>query len=204
MGTFSQQRLPYVLPLGGPDNAVGGLSPSFPTLLSGMTSDQQQRPDPNFRLADDRPRGNEPAVSPRTAVPIDLPGLPEATYLDSEFAPKVNNFIKYAKEEGMPLTFSSGYRSQDDQTQLRNSGAGLMPAKQSLHSAGSAVDVNKFDGFPESSKLAVRRAAERAGLSWRGTFGDDRHFYVDPIPGQDRTELINNFTEQVRRARTSR
>jgi|HubBroStandDraft_5_1064220.scaffolds.fasta_scaffold92474_2 hypothetical protein len=77
-------------------------------------------------------------------------------------------------------------------------------AEQSLHSAGLAVDVDKFVKFPEAKKLAVRNAAERAGLSWGGTFSDPIHFYFDPIPGQDRTALINNFAEQVRLLKAKR
>ena len=41
----------------------------------------------------------------RTAVAVDLPGLQQATYLDSEFAPKVDAFLKYAREAGHELTF---------------------------------------------------------------------------------------------------
>ena len=70
------------------------------------------------------------------------------------------------------------------------------------HSAGLAVDVDGFNGLLEPTKLDIRRAADRAGLSWGGAFGDDRHFYLDPIPGQDRTDLINNFADQVRRLKS--
>jgi len=78
-----------------------------------------------------------------------------------------------------------------------------MPAKQSLHSAGLAVDIGDFDDFSDDKKLAVRKAAEQAGLSWGGTFGDTIHFYLDPIPGQDRTKLIADFGEQARRLKSS-
>jgi len=134
----------------------------------------------------------------RTAGRVDLPGRP-GSYLDSEFAPKVDAFIRYAREAGHDITFSSADRTQARQDEIRGRGEGKMPAKQSLHSAGLAVDVNDFDGLPEPTKLDIRKAADRAGLSWGGTFGDDRHFFVDPIPGQDRTQLIANFAEQVRR-----
>ncbi len=134
----------------------------------------------------------------RTAVRVDLPGRP-GSYLDSEFAPKVEAFVRYAREAGHDITFSSADRTQETQDDLRTSGKGRMPAKQSLHSAGLAVDIGDFDDFSEAKKLAVRKAAERAGLSWGGTFGDTIHFYFDPIPGQDRTDLINIFGEQVRR-----
>jgi len=137
----------------------------------------------------------------RTAVAVDLPGRP-GSYLDSEFAPKVDAFIRYAREAGHDIRFSSSDRTQAKQDDIRRSGKGTTPAEQSLHSAGLAVDIGDFDGFTESKKLDIRNAAERAGLSWGGTFRpkpDTMHFHFDPIPGQDRTDLINNFAEQVRR-----
>ena len=145
-----------------------------------------------------------PATGRRTAVAVDLPGRAGA-YLDSEFAPKVDAFIRYAREAGHDITFSSADRTQERQDQIRNSGEGTTPAEQSLHSAGLAVDVDQFVKFPAAKQLAIRNAAERAGLSWGGTFrpkADTIHFYLDAIPGQDRTELINNFAEQVRRLKS--
>jgi hypothetical protein len=137
----------------------------------------------------------------RRAVLVDLPGRP-ASYLDSEFAPKVDAFVRYVREAGHDISFTSAHRTQQEQDDLIKSGKGITPADQSLHSARWAVDIGGFDSFSESKKLAVRKAAERAGLSWGGTFTpkpDRIHFHVDPIPGQDRTELIANFAEQIRR-----
>jgi hypothetical protein len=101
-------------------------------------------------------------------------------------------------------TFSSADRTQARQDEIRASGEGTTPAEQSLHSAGLAVDVDKFAKFLAPKQLAIRSAAERAGLSWGGVWPkpDTMHFYFDPIPGQDRTELINNFGEQVRRLKS--
>ena len=201
MGIFSSQQKnqPYVPPLGGgDDDPQGPTSRVGPTLLGGLPPDGQPR---------DLGQDPDPAATqrrPRTAVAANLPGQAETTYLDSEFAPKVNDFIKFAKEDGISLNFSSAYRSQEKQTQMFQNNEGKMPAKQSLHSAGLAVDVDGFDDLPAVTKLAIRRAAERAGLSWGGTFGDDRHFHLDPIPGQDRTKLIEDFAEQVRRAQMRR
>ena len=180
-----------------PQNYAPPPTPPTPTMLGPM-------PAPAAPPAT-MPEASIPATASgtggRTAVAADLLGQP-GTYLDSEFAPKVDAFIKYTREAGHDIQLSSGYRTQKEQDDLRRSGRGKMPAKQSLHSAGLAVDVNGFDGLPEPTKLDIRRAADRAGLSWGGTFGDDRHFYLDPIPGQDRTELINNFGEQVRRLKS--
>ena len=57
----------------------------------------------------------------RTAVAADLPGH-SGTYLDSEFAPKVDAFIKYTREAGHDIQLSSGYRTQEEQDELRRSG----------------------------------------------------------------------------------
>jgi D-alanyl-D-alanine carboxypeptidase-like protein len=153
-------------------------------------------------MLDQRPPGEPPpATGGRTVLRVDLPGRP-GSYLDSEFAPKVDAFIRYAREAGHDITFSSADRTQATQDDIIKSGTGTTPAEQSLHSAGLAVDVDRFVKFPEAKQLAIRNAAERAGLSWGGSFTpkpDTMHFYFDPIPGQDRTDLINNFAEQVRR-----
>ena len=48
--------------------------------------------------------GQSPLAEPpsatcgRTAVRVDLPGRP-GSYLDSEFAPKVDAFVRYAREQ---------------------------------------------------------------------------------------------------------
>jgi hypothetical protein len=173
-------------------------TPPAPTMLG-----QTQTPaGPPTAMPEAPPQPIGPAAGGRTAVRVDLPGRP-GSYLDSEFAPKVDAFVRYAREAGHDITLSSADRTQDKQDQIRKSGKGMMPAKQSLHSAGLAVDVDQFDTFPNAKKLAVRQAAERAGLSWGGVFGDDRHFFIDPIPGQDRTKLIDNFGEQVRRLQSN-
>jgi hypothetical protein len=144
-----------------------------------------------------------PATNGRTIVAVDLPGRPGA-HLDSEFAPKIDAFVRYIREAGHDITVSSADRTQAEQDKIISSGTGRTPAEKSLHSAGLAVDIDKFDDFPAAKKLAIRQAAERAGLSWGGTWPkpDTIHFYFDPIPGQDRTELINNFAEQVRRRKS--
>jgi D-alanyl-D-alanine carboxypeptidase len=168
-------------------------TPPAPTML-GRTPPTAAPPSP---VPSPTPAQETTPPSGRPAVAVDLPGRP-GSYLDSEFAPKVDAFIRYAREAGHDITFSSADRTQERQDEIRRSGTGTTPAEQSLHSAGLAVDVDKFVNFPEAKKLAIRNAAERAGLSWGGAFSDPIHFYFDPIPGQDRTALINNFAEQVR------
>ena len=203
MGIFTSRQRAYVPPMDQANGATNG-SPSISTFL-GVTGPDRQSLDPNMIPVQSQPKVDGTATGDgRTAVAVNLPGLPDTTYLDSEFAPKVNDFVKYAKDAGFPLNFASAYRGQEKQTEMVQNKEGKMPADKSLHSAGLAVDVDGFDALPEPSKLAVRKAADQAGLSWGGTFGDDRHFFIDPIPGKDRTELIANFAEQVRRAQMGR
>jgi D-alanyl-D-alanine carboxypeptidase-like protein len=103
---------------------------------------------------------------------------------------------------GNQWTNGGGYRTPEKQKFMVDNNIGITPASNSLHKAGLAVDVN----FPKEAQSVIRNAAERAGLSWGGTFTptDPVHFYFDPIPNQDRTELINYFTEQVRRIQSRR
>ena len=136
----------------------------------------------------------------RRAVIKDLPGLGR-TYLDSEFAPKVDAFIENARRQGVNLVFESGYRTPDrNQALVTNPGKDDYPAvPQSLHRAGLAVDV-RYKGQGDQIQRIIRESADSAGLSWGGKFvpPDVVHFYFDPSPGADRTSLIDNFDEQVR------
>jgi hypothetical protein len=190
-GTFEEFHMGFLF-RDKPQTYAPPPTPPVPTML-GPTAPLTGPPTPDAPT-----QQTAPAAGGRTAVRVDLPGRP-GSYLDSEFAPKVDAFIRYAREAGHDITFSSADRTPENQDDPRTSGKGRMPAKQSLHSAGLAVDIGDFDNFSKAKKLAVRKAAERAGPSWGGTFGDTIHFYFDPIPGQDRTDLINNFGEQVRR-----
>ena len=108
------------------------------------------------------PQDPPPSTGGRTAVAVDLPGVPETTYLDSEFAPKIDAFIKYALEAGHELRFTSAYRTPEKQQYMIDHRIGTTPAPNSVHKAGLAVDVD----FPKESQSIIRNAAERAGLSW--------------------------------------
>jgi hypothetical protein len=162
--SISSPRSPYVPPV---DN-------SWPTLLTG---------DPNVILAADpaSAAGLAPP-SQRTAVTRNLPGFGEA-YLDSEFAPKVDDFIKHARNQGVDLEFTSAYRSPEYREYMishpKETGTVYPPAKDSLH---------------------------MAGLAWGGNFvpPDNVHFYFDPAPGDNRQQLIRNFGDQVRTLFVSR
>ncbi|MFI5031948.1 MAG: hypothetical protein ACHQPH_14725 [Reyranellales bacterium] len=100
---------------------------------------------------------------PQTYAPPLTPPAP--TMLGPTPTPVSPPTAKYTREAGHDIQLSSGYRTQAEQDDIIRSGKGKMPAKQSLHSAGLAVDVNSFDGLPEPMTLDIRHAADRAGLS---------------------------------------
>lgn len=187
--SISSPRSPYVPPLGGGQSTLLG--------------------NPNVVLAADPapPAGLVPP-SQRTAVTRNLPGFGEA-YLDSEFAPKVDDFIKHARNQGVDLEFTSAYRSPEYREYMINhpkeTGTVYPPAKDSLHMAGLAVDV-RYRDLGDTTQKIIRDSAERAGLAWGGNFAspDIVHFYSDPAPGGDRQQLIRNFGDQVRTLFVSR
>jgi hypothetical protein len=192
-GTFKEFRMGFLFRDRPQTYAPPPTSPS-PTMLG------QTLPPALPTSIPESPQQAAPSTGGRTAMAVDLPGLPETTYLDGEFAPKIDAFIKYAREAGHELRFTSAYRTPEKQQYMIDHHIGITPAPNSLHKAGLAVDVD----FPKESQSIIRHAAERAGLSWGGAFGDPVHFYFDPIPGQDRTDLIDNFGEQVRRLQSRR
>jgi hypothetical protein len=82
-------RSSYVPPDGGSSTLLGG--------------------DPNVvRVVD--PSSARPAAPQRTAVARNLPGVGE-TYLDSEFAPKIDSFMQSVRDRGVNMEFESAYRS---------------------------------------------------------------------------------------------
>src|SRR5262249_20935537 len=81
-------------------------TPPTPTMLGPTPTAGPPTPMPEAS-----PQQTTSATGGRTAVAVDLPGQP-GTYLDSEFAPKVDAFIKYTREAGHDIQLSSGYRTQ--------------------------------------------------------------------------------------------
>lgn len=145
-----------------------------------------------------------PPLKSRNAVQANLPGRDADQFLDSNFANRVSKFQQYANEDGDTLRFSSAYRTPEFQATLRDDPNAITPAKNSLHSAGLAVDVEGFNSFPADKQQRIREAAQAAGLSWGGNFRkpDPVHFYYDP--GDDRRSLITDFGEQIRRFHTKK
>ena len=124
-----------------------------------------------------------------------LPGVGK-TYLDPQFADKVGALVTKAQSQNIPLTFSSGYRDRARQAGLKNDPNAITPAKDSLHSAGRAVDVN-WGALSQADRDNLVADAASAGLSWGGNFRtpDRRHFFSDP--GTDRNLLIDNFSRAI-------
>lgn len=169
-----------------------------PTLLGAPDPAQSNSPPSTPALPADPLQGAR-----RSAVIRNLPGIGN-TYLDSEFAPKVDTFISSAGRQGVNLEFTSGYRSPEANQDLidRPGAHGVVSpaARDSLHMAGLAVDV-RYKDLDDATKTIIRNSAEDAGLSWGGSFSDLVHFHSDP--GVDRSQLISNFTDQVRRLSSS-
>ncbi len=145
---------------------------------------------------------NQNPPSQRTAVARLMPGVGN-TYLDSEFAQKLDSLEAFMEEQGIPITYLSAYRPQALQDYLRTSGTGITPAKDSLHSAGLAADLPMSTYTPEQ-RQAIVSAAKTLRLRWGGDFKspgiDPNHFDLQPT--NDHKSLINNFTPQVQRLRT--
>lgn len=123
------------------------------------------------------------------------------TYLDPEFANRLDDFRQRAQARGVSLGFASGYRDQQEQDDLQHDPTATAPAKLSLHSTGNAVDVSRKiwnDLSPEARSKLVEDA-RGAGLSWGGLFKgegyDPRHFYYDP--GGNRARQIMDFSQGV-------
>jgi hypothetical protein len=182
---ISSPRPPYVPPA---DN-------SRPTLLTG---------DPNVILAADPASASGRApLAQRTAVTRNLPGFGEA-YLDSEFAPKVDDFVRHARDQDVDLQFESAYRSPTYREYMiahpKETGVVYPPAEDSLHMAGLAVDMKDYAKKDAATQKIIRDSAARAGLAWGGDFPkpDVVHFYFDPAPGTPRQQLIKDFGDQMR------
>ena len=124
-----------------------------------------------------------------------LPGLGK-TYLAPDFADKVANFMQRAKDQGISLRFTQGYRDQAAQDALHNDPSAITPAHNSLHYAGRGVDIHWY-GLGTAAQNKVVDAAKAAGLSWGGDYSkpDPVHFYSDP--GTDRRALIDNFSRAI-------
>ena len=125
------------------------------------------------------------------------------TYLDDKFEPRVTDWDNRSAAQGVPLPFTSAYRTPDRQLELQSDPFARTPAGLSLHSAGFAVDV-QFDSLGDTpggltgdqKRQIIVDTARGAGISWGGEFRppDRPHFYVDP--GGDRNILIDNATRR--------
>ena len=131
------------------------------------------------------------------------------SYLDDQFAPSVDDFLTTADELGVhDLAVTSAFRSTAKQAAMRKNPAkygAITPAKNSLHSAGWAIDVN-FGDYSSDVQDDILEAASAAGLSWGGDFSkrDPVHFYTDPTGGNKklRKKLIKQAQDDYNNGAT--
>ena len=119
-----------------------------------------------------------------------LPGLGN-TYLDDSFYPRVKKWMDANDKAGIPIDFSQGFRTTEQQQALASDPAATTPAAagNSLHEAGFAVDI-RWSKVPKSQQGIVVQNATNAGLVWGGNFKhpkpDPVHFQRDPGNRKDR------------------
>ena len=150
---------------------------------------------PSIQLPDVPDNWNDAAPAKPEVGEYYLPGLGK-TYLNREFAGKVADFIQGAKNQGISLQFTQGYRDQTTQDALHNDPTAITPAQNSLHSAGRGVDIH-WGAMDAATQDKAVQAAKAAGLSWGGDYSkpDPVHFYDDP--GTDRRQLIDRFSQGI-------
>ena len=127
----------------------------------------------------------------RTAVAVDLPGLSESTYLDSEFVPKVDAFIKstieQATEQGYVTTLF-GRRRQIPELKARNYQVRTLGERLAVNTViqGTAADVMKL------AMVRCHRALRSEGLATRLilTIHDELLFEGPPQESDAAVELI--------------
>jgi RHS repeat-associated protein len=119
-----------------------------------------------------------------------LPGLGN-TYLDDSFYPRVKKWMDANDKAGIPIDFSQGFRTTEQQQALASDPAATTPAApgNSLHEAGFAVDI-RWSKVPKSQQGIVVQNATNVGLVWGGNFKhpkpDPVHFQRDPGNRKDR------------------
>jgi hypothetical protein len=124
--------------------------------------------------------------------------------LDPRMVESVQQFVRYAADDGVEIQFSSAMRTPAGQDRL--TGTVVPPAKDSLHLAGLAVDI-KYDTVKVPSGMTrtdaqgiLRASAKLAGLEWGGPFTpkpDRPHFYLE-ISRQAGSALIYSAQEQCK------
>lgn len=119
-------------------------------------------------------------------------------YVDPRVAKNYNKAMRDLKRAGITPTVTSTWRSSHDQARLhdcsrssrcRRSHPGLyyaMPAGQSLHEAGFAVDISGVASGPRGKKRLTKRGKKivavmkNNGFNWRYGLADPVHFEANP------------------------
>jgi uncharacterized protein YcbK (DUF882 family) len=109
--------------------------------------------------------------------------------------------IDFAQQNNLPLTFTSGYRDQAKQNEIRKDPRSITPATRSNHSLGRAVDFSARRMTIEQAKSLVHEA-QRIGLRWGGIWGDRVHFDQGRPPlGSGFNSARTDFEESIQQGR---
>ena len=123
--------------------------------------------------------------------------------LHPDAVPKFKEFLsRVEKELGYVALLTSGYRSWEEQAELKKRDSRNASAGTSSHNYGFALDMNFLkDGknvlrmatpTSEWEKSGILNVAKDMGLSWGGTFTgyqDRVHFYFEPVSRSKMKEL---------------
>jgi hypothetical protein len=116
---------------------------------------------------------------------------------------KLKGFIHELRQNGVPVTLNSAFRTTHTQAPLHGNKDGGAAPGRSLREAGYAIDLN-WEILNDEQQALARQIAPKYGLSWGGNLPkyDPRHFYVDPFPSiADREEAIRSTQEEFARKR---
>ena len=139
----------------------------------------------------------------RELIRVNLPGITGDgtttnlhSWLDSDFASRVGDFVECCTTLGVDVRITSAFRSRAHQKDVN------AKVKHSLHSAGWAIDIN-WGGLSDDSRGLVLIAAYLSGLKSGMSFSSDPtsgdfdpvHFYAEPTG--DRAALIENAAQTI-------
>ncbi|MCG7852101.1 MAG: hypothetical protein MIO92_06230, partial [Methanosarcinaceae archaeon] len=118
----------------------------------------------------------------RTLIPFNFPAIAVGfyvhQYLDSAFAPYVQDWIDSCAAAGIYLEFTDAYRTPQEHIDLQNKSGSRAAKGWSPHCTGNAVDINWYALTPLQRPI-VLACANAAGLFWGG-IGHEEHFSSGP------------------------